>query len=212
MKPKFNIDSYHKKFRNCVIKSFTFLIKKFDFKIVKEGKAPYVYSYRMTYKNKTTAINISYDVRDEGISVLIYRLVNGEIPGYPIFVRKNTVINCYYLDRIIAVRSSSPDEELYTKKHAREFPPIYDAKTIEKIVNEYGEALEKYGTDILTGDFSVFTKLEKELKESNKNRSAITYNISHKEYDKKKEEKIRKDHEKQFGKEVKCIIKYYKSK
>lgn len=210
MKNKFNIDLYHKKFRNFVVKDFSFLVEKFNFKIIKEGKEPYAYSYRITYKNKTTAINVSYDIRDEGISVLIYRLVDGEIPTYPIFVTKDTMVNCYYFDTIIALRSSNPDEDLYTKEHVKEFPPIYDEKTIEKIVSEYAKAVRKYGKDIMTGDFRVFNELENELKKNNKN--VMTYNITHSKYDKERKKEIMKDHKSKFGKEVKCIVRFYNTK
>lgn len=164
MNPKFNIGIYHKKFRKFAVKSFAFLVKKFNFKIVKEAKEPYVFSYRITYKNPTTAIKISYDVRDEGISVLIYRLVNNEIPGYPLFISKKTIINCYYLDDVIEIKSLNPDEEFYTIRHVKEFPPIYDDKTIANIVSEYARALEKYASDVLSGDFKIFSELEKIVK------------------------------------------------
>lgn len=164
MKTKFNIDLYHKKFRNFVIKNFKFLVKRFNFQIVKEAKEPYIFSYRITYKNKTTAIVISYDVRDEGISVLIYRLIANKIPKYEIFIRSDTVINSYYLDDIIAIKSPNPDKEFHTTRNIKVFPPIYDDKTIKKIVNEYAKALKKYASDVLNGEFQVFSKLEKIVK------------------------------------------------
>lgn len=166
MKTEFDLKLRHGEFRNFTIKFFDFLIKKFNFKFFDEGEIlKYKYSYSIIYRNLTTAIEISYDVRDEGISVLIYRLVGGEIPEYPIFISKKTIVNCFYLNDLIAIRSPNPHKEFYAIHNIKEFPPIYDDKTIRRIVNEYAIALKKYASDILVGNFEIFKKLEKRVKE-----------------------------------------------
>lgn len=212
MKSKFNIDSYHKIFKNNVIKYFDFLVKKFNFKITKEEKEPYIFSCKITYQNKTTAVEVSYDVREEGISVFICRLMDGKIPDYEIFINQDTKINRYSADHLISIRSPNPDKEFPNIYHVKIFPPIYDDQTIEKIIKEYARAIQKYALDIMQGNFSIFTKLEGDFKKHG-GESVVTYYLPHRGYNKRNKEKtVIEEYKKKIGMAVKSRIKYYKSK
>lgn len=161
MKSKFDIELYHRKFRKYAITSFDFLVKKFNFKIFKEGRESYWYSYSIIYKNKTTAVKVGCDAREEGISVSICRLLDGKVPERELFISKKNEIDCYDLDFFFSIEPSSTEKDFPNIYNDETFPPIYDEQTMEKILNEYATALIKYASDFLIGDFTIFPKLEK---------------------------------------------------
>ena len=149
------MDKEDRLFEDLTLSSFKFLITKYDFKLTdKEEKT---FGYYIIYKNDSTAIEIGYVPRETGVSVLMYRLKDGELPEYPIFINDDTEVNSYYLDDLIALRVRNFKEEFGNIHKSEDY---FDLNCI----SELAVALEKYGNDILNGDFEVFAELEKIVK------------------------------------------------
>jgi len=158
MKKKGGVFALYKLFEKICLKSFHFLSDEFGFKHVKTETD--IYSCVITYKNKTTAIEISLEQYNmPGVWVLIYRLIDGEIPEYAAVTRPETVINSFYLPDIVSLRSSSSisDKEIKDILHPKR-------KELEVVLEKYAKSLKKYAPDILQGDFKIFPQLEKIVK------------------------------------------------
>jgi hypothetical protein len=98
-------------------------------------------------------------MRDGGIFIMLCRMVNGKLPPYPIFVRRETVLNWFDLEDIVALKEPSIELE---QDFADSDNPT--AKELAENLKVYAGALKKYAKDILSGDFSSFAKLEKIVK------------------------------------------------
>lgn len=153
--------SNFEKYVNAQIKvHFSFLGEKYDFEIVSEDFDTTHTS--ICYKNKTTAVIISLDQRMGMILVTLIRLVNKSIPEIQVHYSKDEPINYFCLGNLLDIRApdvhiEQPDIEALLFKR--------DSKSlISRIFKENAEALEKYGKDVLLGDFSVLDIIEKGIK------------------------------------------------
>lgn len=135
--------------KKLILREFAFLEKEYDYKIVDIKKRPYV---SITYQNSTTALRIGYEPRDRGTFVLLIRLVDGEIPPYPIHIRPMDRLNMFYLDDLVAFKMEDSETSGVCVKMPKE--------SIAQAVS----ALRMYATDILRGDFGVFMELDKIVK------------------------------------------------
>lgn len=143
-------------FFNTCQKEFQYLIDKFNCRVI--SKSLTNYSSTIIYKNNTTAIEISYEPREEYIFVLLMRLVDGVVPGYPIFIYQETKLHVFYLDDLLGIRNPS----LIISRKLAGVP--FTNSDIGKMLKRYALALRKYGSDILNGDFIIFSDLEKIVK------------------------------------------------
>jgi hypothetical protein len=91
--------------------------------------------------------------------VSIYRLIDGKIPPYEIFIKPETAVNSFYLGNILALRSPTTKIE---SKYIDIGKPTREE--LEKALGPYANALENQAQDILQGDFSIFPELEKIVK------------------------------------------------
>jgi hypothetical protein len=149
-----NLKLDYKKFKNLCFKIFQFLTKEYNFELFSTEEDST--GYYIIYKNASTGIRISYEPREGGIFILIYRLIDDQIPQYEIKIEPDTIINSFYLDDIIELSSSDPK---------REFSAIFNPKSpAEEILRAYADALQKYAKDILNGDFKVFSEVDKIVK------------------------------------------------
>jgi hypothetical protein len=104
-----------------------------------------------------TAVEASLEPMDGGMFVLVSRLVNGEIPEYPIFVTRKMTLHSYYLDDLVSLRQ--PD----AAKGQASVDPASGVE-IAKCVAQSASRLREFGSNILRGDFSVFSQLEEMAK------------------------------------------------
>ena len=91
------------------------------------------YGSEVTYKNQTTGVKVSFDVRENDISVYLIRLINGEIPDY-----LDAPSRWFYLDNLVKLRS--PATNVPRKKGGDWLTP--DA--IDRILSAYADLLRKY--------------------------------------------------------------------
>jgi hypothetical protein len=144
-------------FKEICSDRFEFLIKKYGFKIGRLESRSYV--CYLNYINKTTAVRLSFEPKDGGVFVLLYRLIDGKIPPYEIFIKPDTIINSFYLDDILTLRSPTTKIE---SKYIDIGRPTREE--LEKELGAYADALANHAQDILQGDFSIFPELEKIVK------------------------------------------------
>jgi hypothetical protein len=110
------------------------------------------YGVEITYKNQTTGIKVSFEVRENDIFVYLIRLINGEIPAY-----LDAPSRWFYLDNVVKFRS--PSTTLPRKGFGEQLTP----DDIEHMLAVYADALKEYGEDVLHGDFSVFVELGRQI-------------------------------------------------
>jgi hypothetical protein len=147
-----------KEFEDSCIRSFEFLIRNFGFKAGR-SKSELGNCY-LTFMGEAAAIKVSFVPRDRGVVVLLYRLVDGKIPPYEIFIKPETIINSFYLDNIIALRSPSTEIESNFTNIGKP-----TSEELESALAANADALKNHAQDILQGDFSIFPELEKIVKQ-----------------------------------------------
>jgi hypothetical protein len=109
---------------------------------------------RVAFQNETTGIVFHLEVRDVHVFLEVSRLVAGEIPAFPRPVRSDSVISCFDFDYVLLIRC--PDSILPA---CNEELIAIDEQVRRQVAN-----LRQYGSDLLKGDFSVFTELDKLVK------------------------------------------------
>jgi len=147
------------KFRSVINQEFKFLVDDYGFGMSKSLSD----ITRCVYFNSTSTIDISYEINECKITVVIGKLVNGDIPERPIFINNDTTIYAYNLLDIISVLES---------KLVTSFDQIYDdysvyldeEKGMQKYARDFAKLVKKYCTNILKGDFVIFEKLEMYVK------------------------------------------------
>ena len=134
-------------FVNECEKSFGSLILKYNL------KALILDSEEVIFKNKTTGLRVVYEKKESAIFVQIGRLVACEFPKYKsVHEYDNDLKNRFDINFLIKLRSSkSVASSLFNS-------------SMRKTLDNYASAIDKYASDVLEGDFSVFPKLTKLVK------------------------------------------------
>lgn len=143
-------------FRLCLEK-FQFLIGEFGFAVAAKHHGCFADS--VLFENPTTAVEIGCDYRDRYLGVLLIRKVKGIIPPYEVSIAQDTLINSFYLDDLVTLRER---EAKQMRKPLSEYP---SKEEFETVLTHYADSLKKYATDILRGDFSVFSQLNTIVKQ-----------------------------------------------
>ncbi len=144
-------------FERICIKEFGFLTTNYGLKMTNVERD--VYGCYVTYNNSVVAVEVSYEIKDGGLFIMLCRMVNGELPPQVIFVRSETVLNRFDLEDVVSLKEPSIDLE---QDFADPHKPTN--KELETTLKTYANALKTYANDILQGDFSSFTDLEKIVK------------------------------------------------
>ncbi len=122
--------------------------------------------YYFTAINSTTGIEIIYEFKEAFIKIVIYKLINGEIvKNITNAVKNNEPITGFSLEWILALKN--PKAQI---KPAYEYgigSKYYEkGNGLKNYVLIVAERLEEYASDILKGDFSVFSTLDIMVKEN----------------------------------------------
>jgi len=142
---------------------FSFLIDRYEY-VFYEANSFNGILYWVTFKNKTTAVKCSYDIR-EGLDVSVIRLSNKKPPismiedVFPI----ETLVRVYGVD-IKIDRSKLEESRKYN---------VLDVSGSESVLVQYAGILKQYGNEVLLGDFSAFDGVIKERREFMKQRKMI---------------------------------------
>jgi hypothetical protein len=81
-------------------------------------------------------------------------LINGTLVRDPILISTQTELNGYYLDDLLSIKQPG---------FVPEQIPL-DDKDIEQVLTDYSVMLHEHADDLLKGDFSIFSKLDKIVK------------------------------------------------
>lgn len=143
-------------FFNICTDKFRFLIEQFAFK--QSAKKADSGVYRVVFKNKTTAIEVGLEWREQYIYVEMYRLIKGKIKNNPIMIHPESELTVFNLEDLLEIRAPS------LKLSPERFDKPLTSKKLEKILTHYASALKQCATDILQGIFGVFDELERIVK------------------------------------------------
>ncbi len=136
-------------------KEFSFLIDDFSFR--EESLELDNWGIRLVYCNSTTGVRISYEPREGGIFVMLIRLVDGQLPDYPIIIDEDTVLNYFDLQDLLSVRIPCfKENNLEIEKTNSE---------LENYIKQIAKDLRTQAEDVLKGDFLIFSELEGIVKE-----------------------------------------------
>jgi hypothetical protein len=141
------------RFVQLCLEKFRFLIDEFDFKL--RSRQEDAWGYRAVFRNKTTGVKIDLDWRDGLILVVLYRLVEGKIKENPAVIVPDSELYSFSLGKLLSVRA--PQRILPRKPLGQ---PWTDG-LIQQILARQAQNLRDHGADVLSGNFRIFTKLEK---------------------------------------------------
>jgi hypothetical protein len=137
-------------FEELCSKHLDFLFNELAFKVISVEKDNY--GCFITYRNDTTALKAGLCPLDGRISFDIYRLIDGEIPKYPLFFDPRAELLVFNLDMLTILKTGKYVE--HNRKH------LFNKRDIERIVKEYAVLLKQYAFDVLRGDFSVLPEIK----------------------------------------------------
>jgi hypothetical protein len=143
---------------NIVDTFFKVCFEKFNFLVTEFGCRRAVREEtglcQVIYRNKTTAVEIGFEWREQYIYVELYRLVKGKIKENPIMIRPESNLRVFNLEDLLAIRA--PELAFSSNPPSK---PLSN-NDVEKILTDRALALHKYARDISRGDFSVFRELD----------------------------------------------------
>lgn len=143
---------YPDRFFNLCLQKFQFLFDEYGFK--KKRKETAGGDYSILFLNKTTAILVGFEWRDQYIYVRLCRLSDGEFRKNPILITQDSELSCFDVEDLLTIRAPelSIDPALFGKALSDE--------EVERVLTIYADALHSQASDILKGDFSVWPELD----------------------------------------------------
>ena len=145
------------KFEQICKSYFNFLKSNYGFHLVTTIEDDC--SYEILFKSTLVGVSLTFEFRDFYLFVKLCRLQNGEFPPKPGEIRPDTLLKCFDLDDVVLIRSKEsliPPYQLDTK---------FDEALLESIVKRQADNLKLFTKDILKGDFSLFSELDKIVKD-----------------------------------------------
>jgi len=138
-------------FERLCRQTFQFLVDDFGFKLTSIERGPINVGIHITYKSPVTAVEVSFEPRENTLFVSLIRFVNGKMPEYLLKYPMNT----FYVDELIDLKS--PSLRVEQKKTSE----LLSSREVQAILKQYADALRQIGADVLRGDMRVFSELEK---------------------------------------------------
>lgn len=129
-------------------------------KSVKEG-----WGFEVLYSNLTTGIKVQCEYREACLFIYLYKLIDGELIENPRNIRFDSELTGFDLNDVISLNNSSN----IIKPFYSEFELNQDSETLIKLktfryILLFAESLYTYANEILRGDFKIFSKLDKIVK------------------------------------------------
>lgn len=121
------------------------------------------YGSYVTYRQPTIAIRISLEPREGGVFIRFYRLIDGKMPDYPVFIEQNQRLHIFYLDDLVKLRA--PMETIIRSPFELFNSDGLNVPLLRAILVQYAALLEKNASDVLHGNLTVFDSLEDIVKE-----------------------------------------------
>lgn len=142
-------------FEHACVKRLRFLEDDFQFQLEKIERE--TFGVFIIYRNSSTAVRVSLEPREGGIFVLVCRLIDGKIPEYPIFVKPDTPVNCFYLDDIVRLKMGELPSRPVVKQ-------LLSPADVEATLIEISSLLREFAVDLLKGNFTIFADLDRVVK------------------------------------------------
>lgn len=141
---------------------FDFLIKDYGFRLIQSKKQDWG-GYELLFLNQTTGVQIIYEFQEAYVFITLYQLENGVLIENPVPLMISSAIHGYGLDDIISLRA--PHDLLKPAYKYPETSEYFDKeKGLTLFVSAFADNLKRHAQDVLTGDFTIFDKLEKIVK------------------------------------------------
>ena len=146
--------------------TFDFLKNEYGFNTLLSKREDW--GYYFTAINLTTGIEIKYEFKEAFIQIVIYKLIDGKIvKNITKAIKNNETITGFSLEWILALKN--PEAQI---KPAYEYgieSKFYEKENgLKNYASIFAERLKEYASDILKGDFSVFSTLDIMVKENYK--------------------------------------------
>src|SRR5258708_24965685 len=151
--------------RAAVERHFGYLQIRYGFRIKKVEASSW--EIRLIYQSRTTAVYVDLSYEFLRVEVSVVRLLDGARPPYPVFVTADITLHEFLLDQILKLRAPHLLSELHAAEGLGE-------EQIEASLKVLAQDLDGYAADVLLGDFSLFTILEKEVKRGAQEHQKIT--------------------------------------
>lgn len=130
---------------------FGYLTRDFGCKVV--GREDNSWVTKLIYQNETTGVEVTYSIEFDRAEVSLVRLIKGRRPAYPIFISEQEQLHHYLLDSLLLLRAPEALDAI---------KPYFSLTegAVKEALSRWANALRKYGSDPLKGDFSVFDEME----------------------------------------------------
>ncbi len=145
-----------------ITNAFRYLETEYSFKLIKSKKeSGGVHS--TLYMNTVTAVELVFEYRESYLFIMLYQLVNGVFIDNPVIVRQDTISHGHGLGDVILLRN--PSALIHpTYKYPKESNYSDPLNGMSYYINDFAINLNKYASDILKGDFTIFPELDKLVK------------------------------------------------
>ena len=141
---------------------FKFLESEYNFKLSKCEKEDW--GYELIYMNNTTGVKITYEYHEAYIFIMLYRLDEGRLRENPKNIKDNTTLYGYGFDDLINLKN--PQALIKPAYEYGEQSKYYNKENgLLQYVSAFSENLKTYAKDVLKGNFTTFSNLDKVVKE-----------------------------------------------
>jgi hypothetical protein len=110
----------------------------------------------VTYRSDVSAVVVALSFEYLRVEVSVLRLVDGELPAYPIFVVDSVPVNTFLADWLLKLRGdpgNEPDRGVGSDE-------------VEAQLAFWATSLQQYGGDFLAGDLTVLDQLEQMIRDN----------------------------------------------
>ena len=108
------------------------------------------------YDSPALAVRIDKSVEFERVEVWLIRLVDGQLPEYPIFVNPDTPINYVVLDRVLQNRAPQEAQKLDGLRGLT-------GEQVDRSLVFLSDMLRTHCDDVLRGDFALFDVIAEQM-------------------------------------------------
>lgn len=134
---------------------FGYLETEYGFRFATADASKWWETY-LLYTSPFLAIKVARSVEFDCVELWLIRLVDGQIPEYPIFINPDTPINYVMLDRVVAERAPKEAEKFHTLRGLSD-------EQVENTLRFLAAALHAFGDDALRGNFAIFDMIAEQL-------------------------------------------------
>lgn len=130
------------KIKNLIKCHFKFLCKELGASIVKEKTSRF--GVFISYKTDMAGIRVSFEPREGGVFVMIFPLIENEIPPYR---------NWHDIEDLLTAKNVSFNKLTLDDNYNPNF------KELNKVLKNYANYVQGYAYDFLKGNFSILNEL-----------------------------------------------------